>query len=72
MKMRNRYVLVCAAFLFLAAASFLGAQEADQVNGRLSVHGGVGISGARGDYPSEYDARVEFSFNPGLRAIWCR
>jgi hypothetical protein len=28
---------------------------------------GVGTSAARGDYPSEYDARVEFSFSPGLR-----
>ncbi|MGC9313251.1 MAG: hypothetical protein ACP5IA_11220, partial [Sediminispirochaetaceae bacterium] len=64
---RNRYMFVCVVLLLCAAVSFLGAQESALGNGRLSVNGGVGISGARGDYPSEYDARVDFSFNPGLR-----
>jgi hypothetical protein len=36
-------------------------------SGRLSVYGGIGISGASGDYADENDAKPEFSFNPGLR-----
>src|SRR6056297_2309570 len=64
---KNQCIFICVVLLLCENVSFLGARESLSGNGRLSVNGGVGISGARGDYPSEYDARVEFSFSPGLR-----
>lgn len=59
--------IVLMVALALVIPVYSNAAEKDSPAGRISIQGGVGISGARGDYPSEYDARVEFSFNPGLR-----
>lgn len=64
-KKRPSIVLILTLALIIPVS--LSAAEEDSPAGRITLQGGVGISGARGDYPSEYDARVEFSFNPGLR-----
>lgn len=45
--------------------------QSGQPSRRLAFQGGLGISGATGDYPSEYQAKPEFSFNPGLR-LWMK
>jgi len=67
MNRKNRCIVVCVVFLISLPVAGITAQEGIQGNGRLSVQGGVGVSGARGNYAVEYDARTEFSFNPGIR-----
>ena len=67
MKKKDRYRAMILVLLMITSAGSLAAEENSSFDKRLSVLGGLGISGARGDYPSEYDADVEFSFYPGLR-----
>lgn len=67
MTMKRAGLGVCLVLLIFGTSAITYAQEGPSKKGRLSVFGGLGISGARGDYPSEYDARPEFSFFPGLR-----
>lgn len=57
--------VICILTLVVVVAGVATAQET--TNKRFSVVGGVGMSGARGDYASEYDASIDFSFFPGLR-----
>jgi len=66
-KRKYQFFALCIVFLVIAAGTGLSAQENASDKGRLSVFGGLGVSNARGDYPSEYDAKGEFSFYPGLR-----
>jgi len=43
------------------------AQENTTSKALVSIFGGVGISNCYGEYPSEYNSAVEFSFHPGVR-----
>ena len=45
----------------------LCAQENNSNNIQISIFADPGISGAYGEYPSEYNSKVEFSFNAGAR-----
>ena len=68
MRLFRETILSAMVFvLLLPAADLLAADDSDGTRGRLSVLGGVGVSGARGDYASDYDAQSEFSFSPGIR-----
>ncbi len=64
---KSQYTILIIVILIISTTALLSAAELSGADKRLSVFGGIGISGARGDYPSEYDAGVEFSFYPGLR-----
>jgi hypothetical protein len=57
--------IIVTILLFISVISY--AEENSPKNIHLSVLGALGISGAFGDYPSAYDAKAAFSFNPGLR-----
>ncbi len=54
-------------FLTFTVTLWLSGAEPAGPDKRLSVLGGFGVSSARGDYPSEFDARSDFSFTPGVR-----
>jgi hypothetical protein len=57
--------IVIALLMALPGNSFAQDDSSDKVV--ISIFGGAGISNAYGDYPSEYDATVDFSFHPGGR-----
>ncbi len=60
--------ITALALLFILSTLCICAEEnASGIEGSISVFGGLGISGAGGDYPSEYDSKGQFSFYPGLR-----
>lgn len=54
-------LVMCAAFHTLCA------QGNDSNNIQIAIFADPGISGAYGDYPSEYNSSVEFSFSAGAR-----
>jgi len=58
-------ISVLVLLLLISTASF--AEDRLAKNIHLSVFGGLGISNGHGDYPSENDASIEFSFFPGIR-----
>ena len=45
----------------------LKAQDKGESNIQLAIFGDPGISGCYGDYPSEYNSTLEFSFSAGVR-----
>ena len=68
MKLRERIIMAASAILILISpASLMARGDTADEKGNLSIFSGFGISGARGDYPSEYNAETRFSFSPGLR-----
>ncbi len=65
---QNKVFFMAFSFFLIFSLSIVAqAGESSAEKGRLSILAGLGISGANGDYPSEFDATTEFSFNPGLR-----
>ena len=67
MKTGTWLVVLAALLVLLFSAVILNAEEGDSRNARVSVFGAVGISGGRGEYPSDYDAKPDFSYHPGVR-----
>lgn len=64
----KRSLLVLVLLFFSLSLLY---SQSGQPSRRLALQGGIGISGATGDYASEYQAAPEFSFNPGLR-LWMK
>ncbi len=69
--MKNHKLFLTAVFI-LVSTTFsirISADESSQLNGSLSILGGLGVSTAGGSYPADYNAEGVFSFYPGLRAV---
>jgi hypothetical protein len=67
MNTKKKFFIISSTILLSILSISLVAQESSSSKGRLAIFSGVGISNCYGDYPSEYDAKVEFSFHPGAR-----
>ena len=62
-----RFIALIAIAVLLALPTSCFAQDNSSDKVVVSIFGGAGISNAYGDYPSEYDASLDFSFHPGGR-----
>jgi hypothetical protein len=61
------WVAFIGMFGLLTFPNSFFAQDVSSDKVVVSIFGGAGISNAYGDYPSEYDASLDFSFHPGGR-----
>ena len=64
------YLRIISIFITVASVSVfhtLSAQTSSSGSTQIALFADPGISGAYGDYPSEYNSTIDFSFSAGVR-----